>query len=151
MAGYEKLTFKRFTEKLQAGEYSVLAGAKRAIGRSEMRDSEKATAVKAAEQYFEARETQKPTPEKKASGKSRKAAEEAPPPSAVSRSQVAIDAASRSLQGIGALGNAPLSTETRDMVAAVQTRGVQMLNRALGDVHQYLYPVQAPATEPEKG
>lgn len=50
---YEKLTPEKFAEKLKAGEYQNLTGARRGIGKADWSDAEKETARSKAEKHFD--------------------------------------------------------------------------------------------------
>lgn len=76
---YEKLSPERFAEKLKAGEYDSLTGARRAIGKASWSEAAKNTARAAAEKAFGgAAAPAKAAPKKTAKAAPKKAAVAAP-------------------------------------------------------------------------
>ena len=62
MNTYTKMTLQSFLERLKEGKYQGIAGARRAVGKSELDDEEKKKANKAIDRHFSSPDEAAPSP-----------------------------------------------------------------------------------------
>lgn len=103
---YEKLTPERFTQKLKAGEYKILAGARRAIGKADWSSKEKEKAHEVATKHFGA----SPAPAKPAAKTAKKAAKKA-----VAKKTAAPAAAAKSVRAPKTSAHAVATSEATNV------------------------------------
>lgn len=124
MSGYKKMTLASFIEKLQAGTYEGIAGARRAAGRTDWKDKDKQAAQRAIDAYFD-------TDKKKA-----EAGESAPAPSppAVTPDAV-VNTVNSAFVGLQAAKNLEVPAAT---VASAAEAGVRLLTSSLRSLEESL-------------